>query len=37
MTLYNPDEELLDMTRQLAISEGLFVWGPNRQNYDLPH
>ena len=28
MTLYNPDEELLDLVRQCAQSEGLFVRGP---------
>ena len=28
MTLYNPDEELLDLVRQCAQAEGLFVWGP---------
>lgn len=29
MTLYNPDEELLERVRTLAQSEGLYVWkGP---------
>ena len=28
MTLYNPDENLLEMIRSLANSEGLFVWKP---------
>ena len=28
MTLYNPDEELLELARQCAGAEGLFVWGP---------
>lgn len=28
MTLYNPDAEMLDLVRQLAAAEGLFVWGP---------
>ena len=28
MTLHNPDENLLEMIRSLAISEGLFVWKP---------
>ena len=28
MTLYNPDEELLELVRQCAQAEGLFVWGP---------
>ena len=27
MTLYNPDEELLELARQCAQAEGLFVWG----------
>lgn len=27
MTLYNPDEELLELVRQCAGAEGLFVWG----------
>lgn len=26
LTLFNPDEELLDLVRELAGSEGLFVW-----------
>lgn len=26
LTLFNPDEELLDLVRKLAGSEGLFVW-----------
>ena len=28
MTLYNPDAEMLDLVRQLAAAEGLFVWAP---------
>ena len=28
MTLYGPDEELLELVRQLASAEGLFVWTP---------
>lgn len=28
MTIYNPDEELLELVRQCAQAEGLFVWGP---------
>ena len=28
MTIYNPSEELLEMLRLLAASEGLFVWKP---------
>ena len=30
MTLYNPDEEILDLVRQCAGAEGLFVWGPKQ-------
>ena len=30
MTLYNPDEELLELVRQCALAEGLFVWGPKQ-------
>ncbi len=30
MTLYNPDEELLEFVRQCAQAEGLFVWGPKQ-------
>lgn len=26
MTLFNPDEELLDLIRKISSSEGLFVW-----------
>ena len=26
MTLFNPDENLLEMVRSLATAEGLFVW-----------
>lgn len=28
MTLYEPDPELLELVRQLASAEGLFVWTP---------
>ena len=28
MTLFNPDEELLDLVKALAAGEGLFVWQP---------
>ena len=28
MTVFDPDEELLDLIRALASSEGLFVWQP---------
>ena len=28
MTLFNPDEELLELVCQCAQAEGLFVWGP---------
>ena len=30
ITLYNPDEELLELVRQCAQAEGLFVWGPKQ-------
>ncbi|MBQ9308273.1 MAG: hypothetical protein IJ229_10130 [Clostridia bacterium] len=30
MTLYNPDDELLELVRQCAQAEGLFVWGPRQ-------
>ena len=30
MPLYNPDEELLELVRQCAQAEGLFVWGPKQ-------
>ena len=30
MTLYNPDEEMLELARQCAGAEGLFVWGPRQ-------
>ena len=29
MTLYNPSHELIELTRAIASSEGLFVWEPN--------
>ncbi len=28
MTLFNPDPELLELVRQIASGEGLFVWEP---------
>ena len=28
MTLFSPDGELLDLIRELASAEGLFVWSP---------
>ena len=28
MTLFNPDEELLELVKALASAEGLFVWKP---------
>ena len=31
ITLYNPKEELLQLVRPLAASEGLFVWKPANQ------
>lgn len=30
MTLYNPDEMLLEFVKSLANSEGLFVWKPEK-------
>ena len=29
MTLFNPDEELLDLVKDIASKEGLFVWRPD--------
>lgn len=29
MTLYNPNEELIELTRSIANSESLFLWKPN--------
>ena len=29
LTVFNPDPQLLDLLRQLASGEGLFVWKPN--------
>lgn len=31
MTLFNPDDQLLDLVRTIALSEGLFVWQPPRE------
>ena len=28
LTLYNPDEELLQLVRTLCVGEGLYVWQP---------
>ena len=28
MTVYNPDDRLLDLIRRLSAAEGLFVWQP---------
>ena len=30
MTIYNPDEDLLELVHQCAQAEGLFVWGPKQ-------
>ncbi len=30
LTLYIPDDELLELVRQCAQAEGLFVWGPKQ-------
>ena len=32
MTLFNPNENLLELVKLLAHSEGLFVWKPGNQN-----
>lgn len=32
MTLFNPDEELLELAKAIAPSEGLFVWQPEEGN-----
>ena len=29
LTVFNPDSQLLELLRQLASGEGLFVWKPN--------
>lgn len=31
MTLFDPDENLLDLIKAIASGEGLFVWGPCSQ------
>ena len=28
LTLFNPSEELLELVKEIAISEGLYVWRP---------
>ena len=33
MTLYNPGEDLLELVRQCAGAEGLFVWGPKKAEH----
>lgn len=33
MTMYNPTEEVLELIRQLATSEGFFVWQPNKNEF----
>ena len=30
MTLYDPDDELLELVKELAGAEGLFVWQPQQ-------
>lgn len=35
MTVFNPDEETLDMIRILAAGEGLYVWQPEPDRKDL--
>ena len=29
MTLFNPDDELLELVKEIVSKEGLFVWRPN--------
>jgi hypothetical protein len=29
LTVFNPDSQLLELIRQIASGEGLFVWKPN--------
>ena len=29
LTVFNPDSQLLEMIRQIAPGEGLFVWKPD--------
>ena len=33
MTLYNPDEEILELVRQCVGAEGLLVWGPKQAEH----
>ena len=28
MTVFNPDDDLLALLREISISEGLYVWKP---------
>lgn len=32
LTVFNPDQELLELIRQIAVSEGLYVWKPGAEN-----
>ena len=32
LTVFNPDAQLLELIRQIASGEGLFVWKPNSFN-----
>ena len=34
LTLYNADDELLELARLLAQAEGLFVWKPENNRRD---
>ena len=32
LTVFNPDQELLELIRQIAVGEGLYVWKPGEEN-----
>ena len=34
LTVFNPDTQLLELIRQIASSEGLFVWKPEVNGTD---
>ena len=34
LTVYHPDEALLDLIKAISAAEGLFVWEGNRLHYD---
>jgi len=29
LTVFNPDSQLMELIRQIALGEGLFIWKPN--------